>query len=141
VFLLLGSEAASCRAVKKEQKHYHFDWSLVPEPSKRFENLVACHLLKWIHFEQDTKGRELELRYFRDIDRREVDFVVTQKRKPLIFVECKWKDEPIHPALLYLKRRFPNTETFQISAKGQKDFVTPEGIRACPAILFLKALI
>ncbi|MGA1838999.1 MAG: hypothetical protein ACMUIU_00085 [bacterium] len=36
------------------------------------------HLLKWVHYEQDTKGRDLELRYFRDIDGREVDFVITE---------------------------------------------------------------
>src|SRR3990172_7016057 len=117
LFRLSPFGAPKLRAVKKEQKHYHFDWSLVPEPSKRFENLVACHLLKWIHFQQDTKGRELELRYFRDIDRREVDFVVTENRKPLVFIECKWKDEPVHPALSYLKKKFPHIESFQISVR------------------------
>jgi predicted AAA+ superfamily ATPase len=54
------------RAIRKGRKHYHFDWSLVDEPAARFENLVALHLLKWVHYTQDTKGRDLELRYFRD---------------------------------------------------------------------------
>ena len=40
------------RAVKKEQKHYHLDWTLVPDPGARFENLVASHLLKWVHFKR-----------------------------------------------------------------------------------------
>jgi uncharacterized protein len=141
LFRLSPFGAPKLRAVKKEQKHYHFDWSLVAEPSKRFENLVASHLLKWIHYQQDTKGRALELRYFRDIDRREVDFVVTENRKPLLFLECKWTDEPVHPALSYLRKRFPNTEAIQIHARGQKDFLTPEGIRVCSAIEFLKTLI
>ena len=57
---------------------------------KRFENLVASHLLKWVHFEQDAKGREVELAYFRDIDGREVDFVITEDRRPVRLVECKW---------------------------------------------------
>jgi predicted AAA+ superfamily ATPase len=69
-------------------KHYHFDWNVVPDPGARFENLVASHLLKWVHFQIDTRGRELELRYFRDIDGREVDFVVT--RKPILFIEAEW---------------------------------------------------
>jgi len=34
------------RAVKKEQKHYHLDWSVVPGEAQRFENLVGAHLLK-----------------------------------------------------------------------------------------------
>ncbi len=56
--------------IKKEQKHYHYDWSLVPSEPARFENLVAVSPLKWVHFEQDAQGREVELRYFRDTDGR-----------------------------------------------------------------------
>ena len=33
--------APRIRAVKKEQKHYHLDWSVVPEEPARFENLVG----------------------------------------------------------------------------------------------------
>ena len=61
------------RGIKKAQKHYHFDWSIVPEEGPRFENLVACHLLKWVHFQQDAQGRDLDLQFFRDTDGREVD--------------------------------------------------------------------
>jgi len=78
--------------VKKEQKHYLFDWTAVQDPPPRFENLVASHLLKWLHHEQDVQGRDLELRYFRDIDGREVDFVVTEGRALVLAVECKWAD-------------------------------------------------
>lgn len=129
------------RAVKKEQKHYHLDWSLVQDMSKRFENLVACHLLKWVHFEVDAKGRELELTYFRDIDGREVDFVVLEDRKPILMVECKWADADISPGLKYLKVRFPDVEAWQISADGKKDYRLPGGIRVAPAIKFLNGLV
>jgi hypothetical protein len=87
--------APTIRAVKKEQKHYHYDWSIVTEETKRFENLTAMHLLKWVHYKQDTEGRNMELRYFRDIDMREVDFVVTENLKPLRFIEVKWSDAPV----------------------------------------------
>jgi len=50
------------------------DWSLVPADGPRFENLVASHLLKWVHYQQDVFGKDLDLRYFRDTDGREVDF-------------------------------------------------------------------
>jgi predicted AAA+ superfamily ATPase len=66
IFRVSPFGAPRIRAVKKELKHYHWDWSLVPEPPTRFENLVASHLLKWVHYEQDVKGRDLDLRYFRD---------------------------------------------------------------------------
>jgi len=141
IFRLSPFGAPRIRAVKKEQKHYHLDWSLVPGEAARFENLVACHLLKWVHFEQDTQGRELDLRYFRDIDRREVDFVVTERGRPIKLVECKWSDTDVDAALRYLRAKFPAVEAWQISATGHKDYQTPEGIRVAPAIQFLQNLV
>lgn len=140
LFRLAPFGAPAIRAVKKEQKHYHFDWTVVPEAGPRFENLIASHLLKWVQYQQDTQGRDLELRYFRDVDGREVDFVVTERRKPLWLVECKWADAEVDRGLKYLKARFPECQAWQISATGEKDYVTPEGIRVCPAVGFLNGL-
>jgi hypothetical protein len=128
------------RAVNKARKHYHLDWSLVPTEGPRFENLVACHLLKWVNFEEDTQGRELELRFFRDRDGHEVDFVVLEQRKPILFVEAKSSDTDVERGLRHLVRKFPGVPAYQLSAHGTQDFVTPEGIRVCPATTFLRTL-
>ena len=141
VFRLAPFGAPRIRAVKKEQKHYHFDWSIVPEDAARFENLVASHLLKWVHFEQDTKGRDLELRYFRDVDGREVDFVVTERTKPVLLVECKWADSTIDTSLRYLKTKFPDAEAWQVSAIGTKDYQNADGIRVSHALSLLETLV
>lgn len=141
IFRIPPFGAPKIRAVKKEQKHYHYDWTLISDMSLRFENLVACALLKWVHYQQDVLGEDIELCYFRDIDGREVDFVVTSHKKPILMIECKWSDAPISPALKYLKERFSSCDAWQISAVGKKDFVDERGIRACPAIKFLKNLI
>ena len=82
------------RAVRQARKHYQFDWTLVKDGPQRFENLVASHLLKWVHFRQNTEGVDLELRYFRDRDGNEVDFVIVEGRRPVLLVEAKWGDEP-----------------------------------------------
>ena len=141
IFRLPPFGAPRLRAVRKEQKHYHFDWSLVPGEAQRFENLVASHLLKWVHFETDARGRDLELRYFRDVEGREVDFVVTEGRRPILFVEAKWSDAPADRTIRYLKRRFPTAEAVQVAATGRKNAVTPEGVRLLPAEEFLRGLI
>jgi hypothetical protein len=141
VFRLPPFGAPRIRAVKKEQKHYHFDWSLVPGEPARFENLVGAHLLKWVHFKQDTEGRDLELRYFRDTDGREVDFVVVEGRDPLLLVECKWADAEVDRGLRYLKTRFPAADAWQVSATGSKDYRKPEGIRVAPALELLRTLV
>ena len=129
------------RAIKKAQKHYHFDWSLVPDNGPRFENLIAGHLLKWVHFQQDTQGLDLDLRFFRDTDGREVDFIVTDRARPILAVECKWSESRPDRSLRYWKKRFPQCAAWQVTARGGRDFVTPDGIRVCPALAFLKQLV
>ena len=141
VFRIPPFGSPGIRGIKKAQKHYHFDWSIVPEEGPRFENLVACHLLKWVHFQQDAQGRDLDLQFFRDTDGREVDFVVTERRRPITAVECKRSDTKVDKNLKYWKARFPDCPSWQVSATGAKDFLTPEGIRVCPAVQFLRELV
>ena len=114
---------------------------MVDDAPARFENLVAGHLLKWVHWVQDTEGRDLELRYFRDTDGREVDFVVVERSTPTLLVECKWADTEVDRGLRYLRERFPDAAAWQISATGRKDFLTPAGIRVAPAVTFLRTLV
>lgn len=141
VFRLAPLGAPRIRAVKKERKHYHFDWTLVSDMPKRFENMVAAHLLKWVHFKEDTEGRNLELRFFRDVEGREVDFVIVEDGNPVRFIECKWADDDVSKPLIYLKSRYPKAEAWQVHATGTKDFKTPAGIRVAPASIFLQDLI
>jgi predicted AAA+ superfamily ATPase len=140
VFRVPPFGAARLRAVKKEQKHYHFDWTPIEGAGPRFENLVASHLLKWAHFLQDAEGRDVELRYFRDVDGREVDFVVTERRRPVLAVECKRSAGALDPSLRYFKERFASCEAWQIHLEGDRDAVTPEGIRIAPATALLGRL-
>jgi predicted AAA+ superfamily ATPase len=141
IFRVTPFGAPRLRAVKKEQKHYHFDWTVVGDQAARFENLVASHLLKWAHYQVDTQGRDVELRYYRDIDGREVDFVLVDAGRPVGFVECKWDDAEVAPALRYLHQRFPDVPAWQVSAVGRKDFETPDGIRVAPARVLLSQLV
>ncbi len=78
--------APRIRAVRKEKKLYFWDWSQAPEGGPRLGNLVACQLLKYCQWREDTEGFVMELRYLRDTDKREVDFVVVRDGKPEFFV-------------------------------------------------------
>jgi hypothetical protein len=69
-----------------------------------------------------------------------VDFVVVEKRAPILFAECKWSDAEVDRSLRYLKERFSRAEAWQISAAGRKDYRTPEGIRVAPAGALLRTL-
>lgn len=106
--------APRIRAVKKERKLYLWDWSAVEDIGPRFENLVAAQLLKYCHFVEDTEGVPMELRYLRDTDRREVDFVVTRKGKPLFAVECKASERSADSVLFYFAERTGIPRFFQV---------------------------
>jgi predicted AAA+ superfamily ATPase len=107
------------RAVKKEQKLYLWDWSQVEEEGARFENMVASHLLKFCHFMEDVEGHRMDLRYIRDTDKREVDFVVIKDRKPLFAVECKLSDRSLSPQIFYFKERLNIPIFYQVSLHGE----------------------
>ena len=109
------------RAVKKEQKLYLWDWSMVSEPGARFENLVASQLLKYCHFREDTEGYSMELRYLRDTDKREVDFVVLQDQKPIFAVECKSGDKAVSRHIHYFAERTKIPVFYQVH-KGEQSF-------------------
>jgi hypothetical protein len=141
IFTVPSFQTKSIRAVRKEKKHYHLDWAVVPDLPARAENLVASHLLKWVHFEQDCEGRDLELCYFRDTDGREVDFIITEKKSPLWAIEVKWRDEEVHKPLLYFKRKFPQVEAMQVLFEGTKNYLSSDGVRVMPVSELLKNLI
>lgn len=111
------------RAVKKERKLYLWDWSGVAGDGPRFENLVACQLLKYCHWIEDTQGYAMDLRYLRDTDWREVDFVVLKDRKPIFAVECKSGEKAIGPALRYFAERTPIPRFYQTHL-GERHFST-----------------
>lgn len=140
VFRIYPFGAPRIRAVKKEAKHYHLDWTAVADPALRFENLVACHLLKWCFFLQDAEGRDAEIRYFRDVDKREVDFVIVENREPKHFIECKAAEVDPSPSLVYLRKRFPTASATQVVLEKDLDQMTKDGIRVCSAYRFLGGL-
>lgn len=128
------------KAVKKSRKHYLFDWTAIEDSGPRFENLLAFHLLKECHYLEDTEGRDVELRFFRDVEGREVDFVQLENKKPIRFIECKQSDTAISPALLYLRRKFPTVESLQVIATNGIDRIAQEGVRLVSAEIFLAEL-
>ena len=109
------------RAVKKEQKLYLWDWAQIDDPGRRFENMTASQLLKYCHFREDTEGYKMDLRYLRDRDGREVDFVVMQENKPLFAVECKMSETTLSKHIKYFKERTNIPEFYQVHT-GSKDY-------------------
>lgn len=126
------------RAVKKEQKLFLWDWTTVNDSGARWENLVASQLLKYCHYIEDTEGHAMELRFIRDTDKREVDFVVLKDRKPIMAVECKTGEKAISRSCFYFAERTSIPVFYQVH-RGKKTEQKGK-IKVLPFIDFCKEL-
>ena len=128
------------RALLKQPKYYFYDNGMVTgDDGARLENLVACALLKEVHRLEDVDGEKLDLRFIRDKDEREIDFVITRNSKPHHFMEVKWADTN----LIANFSRFLGNQTLkrtQIVAELEQAKSFPGGERIVPARHFLSDL-
>ncbi len=139
VYLISPFGSPKIRAVKKLQKIYFWDWSQVENKGARFENLVASHLLKYCQFIEDTEGHSMELRYLRDTDLREIDFVVLKNKNAIFAVECKSGEASLTPHISYFRDRTNIPHFYQVHL-GQKDYGRSEKGRVLPFTTFCKEL-
>ena len=107
------------RATLQAPKVYFFDTGLVQgDEGIRFENLVACHLLKHVHWQQDAKGKEVDLHYVRTKDGAEVDFCLSHKARAgdtlTHLIECKLVDSKPHAALKRFAEQWTDAHAVQV---------------------------
>lgn len=93
IFSLKPYAKSLSRALKKESKLYLWDWSEVENKGARFENLVAAHLLKYCDYLTDSGEGHFELRYLKDKEKFEIDFLLLWNKKVFLPIEVKLTDE------------------------------------------------
>jgi uncharacterized protein len=104
-FLVRPWAGSLARSLRKEPRWYLRDWSAIEDPGSRFETFMACHLLKAVEGWTDLGLGTFELRYLRDKEKREVDFLLIQNGKPWILIEATMSDTNLNPALHYFQSR------------------------------------
>lgn len=139
-FRLYPYSTKKIRSLKKEPKLYLWDWTEIEDEGSRFENLIASHLLKFVHFIKDYEGYKAELYFLRDVDKREVDFLVTINSKPWFAVETKLNDAGLSPSLLYFREKLSIPYIYQVVKKNNIDRLEG-GTRILSAGKFLTALV
>ena len=112
------------RAIQKPPKVYFFDNADIISENKGpcFENLVATHLLKKIHYLEDSKGFRFDLRYIRDKEGREVDFIILKEGKVWALVEAKLSDNQISKSLTYYSEKLKPVHSLQIVARPKQEY-------------------
>jgi len=128
------------RSIKKQPKLYLWDWSEVDDHPARFENLVAAHLLKACHYLHDREGHKAALHFLRNVDKKEVDFLVTVDQKPWFAVETKLSERSVSPSLLYYQERLKIPFVYQVIREpGAHRFTN--GVSVISADRFLAGLV
>lgn len=132
------------RAIRAMPKLYLYDTLTIPgdASASRFENLAALHLLKACHFWTDAAYGAFDLRFIRDKQRREVDFLVLREGRPWMLVECKSGDTDPSPALLYFQSQLGGTRAFQLVRRpGYDRLYTKTNVRVMDYERFFAGLV
>lgn len=134
IFIVPPYSKNLARGLLKEPKIFFYDTGRVSGAAAKFENLVACHLLKRCHYLEDVEGQRCALHYVRDREKREVDFLTLRNSAPELLVEAKLSDGALSPHLKYFKERIAPKRAVQL-VRDLKRELMPEGIeirRAAP---------
>ena len=117
LFLIYPYSRGLARSLRKEPKFYFFDCAAGYDSYANgvaLENSVACSLLKYCHYQRDIFGKKFGLNYFRDREKREVDFVITLNGKALYCIEVKKSDDNLSSSLSYLHKRLQPKASIQL---------------------------
>jgi uncharacterized protein len=87
------------RAILREKKLYLFNYPSVADPGARFENMVALELLRAVRSWNDWGWGDFDLRYVRNKEKKEVDFLLTNRQSPFLLIETKLTDPAPSPSL------------------------------------------
>ena len=96
------------RSILKEQKIYFFDTGMVVgDRGVKFENFAAVCLLKECLRKNDLYGKKYGLKYLRDKEGREVDFVVAENDDIVKkIIEVKLSKSEISKHLRYFSKKY-----------------------------------
>ena len=147
VFLVRPYHRNVARALSKAPKLYFYDWAYVndakdnsPESGARFENLVACHLLKHVQFLADSEGLSLQLHYVRTTSDHEIDFVLADENgEAQQFIEAKVGDTKQSSFLVKTAADHPNANSIQLVLRTPHGF-DANGVGVRPAAQWLATL-
>jgi len=132
------------KALRKEPKWFLRDWCGLADEGARAETLVACHLLKAVEAWTDLGFGEFELRYLRDKQKREVDFLVVKDQNPWFLVEVKASDTRLSHSLAHFQGQTAAPHAFQVVLNlpyEEADCFSLTRPTVVPALTFLSQLV
>ncbi len=137
VFNITPYHTPIARSILKEPKFYFYDVGRVADKGARLENLVACSLLKEIHYLEDAYGYKGRLHYLKTKEGQEIDFLITIDEKPILCVEVKNTDDTPARSFHYFSKFLGDMPRIQLVASMKREFITQDGIQVSYLANFL----
>jgi uncharacterized protein len=109
------------RGLRREKKWYFLDWYYIPEGPARLENMVATNLYRTCQVLTDQGFGVYRVYYIRTLEKREIDFLVTLDRKPILCLEVKSGETSLSPILRDRQKWFPETPTLGIQVVDRRE--------------------
>ena len=130
------------RTLRREEKVYLFDFSVIEDLGAKFENIVAIHLHRLCDAWTDWGFGDFALYYVRDREKREVDFLITESRRPYALVETKLRASDIDPGLKYFTDRLKAKYAVQVvrHPQGFENIFVSRGMICVSATHFLSLI-
>lgn len=119
------------RAITKEKKCYLFDYGSIEDEPARFENMVALELYRAVTSWTERGYGVFSLRYIRNRENEEVDFLIAEKNNPLLLVECKFNDEKPSRVLQKMQKALQVPAVQLIHSKGQYRIYSNDTQKLC----------
>lgn len=129
------------RSLLKEPKYYFYDFVRVEnDKGAKLENLIACALLKELHFLEDIYGISANLHFLRTKDGKEVDFLVVIDNKPVYLIEAKWSDDSPSRHLEHFSAQLQNVQNIQLVKELKREKTYPNGTEVRSVVNWLANL-
>ncbi len=117
------------RALLKEPKYYFYDHTYAENNhGARLENIVACALLKELHYLEDTTGVDTDLHYVRTKDGKEIDFLICLDKQPKYLIEVKASDEEPSKSFNHFTKYFTDIKMLQLVKNLTRERTYPNGV-------------
>jgi len=113
IFSIMPWSKNIAKAIKKERKVYFYDWTMANEPGACFENMIAVSLLRLVCRWNEIGLGDFDLRYIRNHQGKEVDFLIIKDNSPFALIEAKINDKSLSNSGLYFKK-FLDVPFYQI---------------------------
>ncbi|MSR77194.1 MAG: ATP-binding protein [Candidatus Omnitrophica bacterium] len=100
--------------------------------------------LLWEHYvlnELQAHLQTRDIRYWRDKQGHEIDFILASRHQPPTVIECKWNSNGLDPKnILIFRRQYPHGKNFVVCSNIDRSYIQKHGVMSIH-LLSLKDLI